>query len=534
MNCVRCGRPDPSHSSSCPHNGQDSQDGQASTPETVPLTASGGGAAALPVTRYLCVAAQLDDRVSDPVIREILDDRFRAVAQSPGVDLATVLKYALTGRQRRRVRDAVLAWLELGLLAILLLVWTLDPGSAAGAIVLVVPLMVLLAWLVVFMELQSTYETIIFPYLTRESFDPADAPLPRSPELRERLAEIGARAAGNVTVFARYSPFAGYGAVINTWSFCLNVSRPEEGEEVVPFAVGELYDRIAEEVARLGLPGVTVEDRLFVNGLDLQHDAEPRLRQALLPDPMAAPVPAVSEDLIRDLRADPRSRARPYLVVSVTGWEGEVVVSIFLRLVLLPSEGLLFAEASSSLLPPLRAEYREVDELVHCSTSRWLARLARRAGSRTYPALLRALPNTVRELRAPQRRRRLHREAVKAVQGHAFNYGAAWNPRELATDHLFYRYFQQLDKEMYVKSAEQRIMDALTDFLAEHHVDVSDLRQRQLSILNHGIFVTGQAQVTSQSMAAGAGAVARTGEPAKQGFGGLGGLGGRTGQKGTG
>ncbi|YCK38470.1 hypothetical protein ACNF49_31780 [Actinomadura sp. ATCC 39365] len=438
-------------------------------------------------------------------IRSILHDRFRAVAHSPGVDLATMLKYGLMARRRQHVRDALLAVLAVATLALL------------SSPLVLLPLF--LAWLVVFAELYDAHESVILTKLTRASFDPAEAPLPSSPALRDHLVDIADRGAGNVTVFADYSPFVGYGSRINSWSFTMNVAKARPGETVVPFAVGELYDRVATEIAALGLPGLTVGDKLFVNGLDLRYETDPELQAAVLPDALLPPVPTVSERFIHRLRDNPRTRARPYLTVSVTGWEGEVVISIFLRFVLLAEKGMMFTEAGYSLLPPLREAYRDVDRLVNCAPSERMARIALSALRRTAGGLVLALPNTLAALSEPRRRRRQQKASIKAIRGHTFNYGAAYTPREHATDHLYHRYFQQLDKEMYVKAAEQRIMDAVADFLEEHNVDVSDLRDRQTTILNNGIFVTGQAQVTGGSMAAGPGAVARVENRIRQGVG---------------
>jgi hypothetical protein len=320
-------------------------------------------------------------------------------------------------------------------------------------------------------------------------------------------------------VFADYLPFVGYGSILNTWSFTLNVAKPEENKQVIPFQVSELYDHVAAEVGRLGLPGVAVENKLFVNGLDLQHGFDPQVQQTILPNPMAAPIPQVSESFIKALRDSPQNRARPYLTVCVTGWEGEVVISIFLRFVLLPQQDLLFVEASYSLLPPLRERYRQVDELISSATSRQVSRMAWHAALRTPGALLSSIPNIIYEIGSPARRRRQRTESIRAIRDHSFNYGSSWNPRESAADRLYYRYFQQLDKEMYVKTAEHRIMDAVTEFMINHNIDISDLMQRQTTILNSGIYVGGQAQVTTQSMAAGFGAMARAGSEVRKGFG---------------
>jgi hypothetical protein len=69
-------------------------------------------------------------------------------------------------------------------------------------------------------------------------------------------------------------------------------------------------------------------------------------------------------------------------------------------------------------------------------------------------------------------------------------------------------------------------MDALVEFLQDHHVDVSELVERQTTILNSGIYISGQAQVSTESMAAGRGARAVAGQAASRlGRGGSGGAG---------
>ncbi len=51
--------------------------------------------------------------------------------------------------------------------------------------------------------------------------------------------------------------------------------------------------------------------------------------------------------------------------------------------------------------------------------------------------------------------------------------------------------FQKLDKEMYVKMLEKRILSAIMDFLAEKNIDISEFKEREQSILNNGVIMTG-------------------------------------------
>ncbi len=61
------------------------------------------------ITRYLCVAACLDEDFSDRVIAELGDNDLRAVAASPDVDLRPVLLHAVAARRQHQRRDAALA-----------------------------------------------------------------------------------------------------------------------------------------------------------------------------------------------------------------------------------------------------------------------------------------------------------------------------------------------------------------------------------------------------------------------------------------
>ncbi|MFG1997576.1 hypothetical protein ACGFNU_00320 [Spirillospora sp. NPDC048911] len=387
-------------------------------------------------TRYLCAAMQVDSGLSTKAIESVLDEPYKAVASSPGVDLATVLKYALAARSRQRLRDLVLTLLP----AVWLLVLFLDLENAASILPQWTLLIAVALWGVVFAELLYTYYAVIFPRLRRDSFDPAEAPVPPSRKDQARLAEIADDDRGNVVMSAMYRPFVGYGFDLETWSVTLNMARAEEGKTVIPFHVHELYDEVGDAIGRLGLPGVSVQDRLVVNGRDLQHGLEPQVQQALLPTPLRAPAAKVDAALVRRLRDAPNGRARPYLTVCVNGWSGEVVVTIFLRFALLPDQDLLFVEASYSLLPPSRDRYRKVDQLLSHPTVLQLLKLAGESLVRFPIAVLRAFLNMARVVLSPLTQwLKARRDRWAILDDRVFNYGAVVSIRELGNDNAFHQ-----------------------------------------------------------------------------------------------
>ncbi|MBT2417564.1 TFIIB-type zinc ribbon-containing protein [Streptomyces sp. ISL-22] len=444
------------------------------------------------VTRYLCTAVHTDTKFARQAVEQILEEPRRAVASSPGVDLACVLRHALAARRRQAGRDVLLA------LVLFVIVVTLPFAFGASLF-----LGFLVAWVIVAVESLTVHYGVVARQLRRENFAPDQAPQPLTADKRRRIEEIERRDRGNVVVFSLYAPFVGHGQATSTWSFALDTSRPEEGEQVVPFTVHELNDHLAARVGDLKLPGVHVENLLLVNGGDLLYGVDDRTRAELLPDPAGPPSEKVSPDLLRELREDGKGRARPYLAIRVTGWSGELAATLFLRCALLSDRKMLFIEGSSSLLAPVRERYRIADQLLDSPTFRQLLGLVSSAGFRT-PALLIGSPfSAIAGLFSPLIEHSKQRRQAREIRHRQFNYGASFSIRDAASDQLYYRYFQQLDRELYAKTVEHRVLDALVQFMEDHNIDSSDLVQRQTTIYNSGLYAGGNVTVNDSAVGVG-------------------------------
>lgn len=459
------------------------------------------------VTRYLCAAVQTDADLNRRLLDGTIDEPRRAIASSPGVDLVTVLRYGLAARARRHTTDAFLAVLVLAMLLLIVLgpMWI---GLLAGPVLL-------LAWGIVLAENLTIYYGTLARWLRRDVFDPGNAPSSFPADVEQRLAEIAAQDRGNVTVFPAYSPFVGHGPIVKTWSMSLNVAQPAVGRSVTPFTVEELYEHTMGRVRALDLPGVVTDNRVLVNGDDLLHHVDPQVATEILPDRLARPRSVASDRLVRRLLSESRGRARSYLRVRVTGWSGELVLSVFVRYTMPPKGDLLFAEASYTLLTPPKEKYREVDRLLSSPTVGQLFRLAGRSARQAPVRLFSSLGLLAAPLAPLASWLKERREVRQISTEQSFNYGARVCARELAGDNLYFRYFQQLDKEMYQKMVERRILDAIEEFLEAHGVDTADFSARQTTILNNGIFVTDRGTLNARDVAAGIGA--RIGDALKPG-----------------
>ncbi|MET8454548.1 hypothetical protein [Streptomyces sp. NPDC005209] len=282
----------------------------------------------------------------------------------------------------------------------------------------------------------------------------------------------------------------------------------------------ELNEHLSARVATLGLPGMDIADVLLVNGADLLLDIDDGTRAEVLRNLAGPPTAHVSQALLRRLREDGKGRARPYLAIRVTGWSGELVGTLFLRCTLLPDRQVAFIEGSSCLLGPLRERYRAVDRLLESPTLRQSCVMVAEAALLT-PFLLLGAPFAVLgDLLAPFGEHREQRRQERMIRHRSFDYGAGFSLREEAGDRLFHRYFQVLDRELYAKTIEHRVLDALVEFMEDHNIDTSELVQRQTTIYNSGLFAGRDISINRSSVRAGSGThwnpTQRSPQPAKQ------------------
>jgi hypothetical protein len=448
-------------------------------------------------TRYLCAAVHRDRRLAEQVIDRVVDEPYKAPPRSPDVDLVAVVQHALAARRRGLLCDLVLLVFALGVLI----------AAAIGGLSIetLVPAGIVLvggAWLVAYGEqLLVLYGTLGQGLRPRRAG--ARPTPPRSSYQRRRLASLADAERGNVYIYGGYSPFFGSGLALLSWSFALDILRPAEGATAQPITADDLHNFVTREVRAVGLARVEVEDRLFVDGRDLSSD--PRF---VAPEP-APPWLHAEPELIRGLRALPEDRVRPYACFHVLGWRGQLVCSTYLRFVVTRRH--LFAEATHCLLAPIREKYQEIDRIA----SRPTLRQASRIGGRTLlDAPLRLLVAPLRLLQLIQRplalRSRWAEQRREIKYEKSFNHGAAYSPRQAVADTNFQRYFQQLDSDQYVKIIEKNIFQSMVDFLDDHGIDTTELVERQTTIQNNGVYVSGSATVNATNIAAGQKAQAKS------------------------
>jgi hypothetical protein len=426
------------------------------------------------VTRYLCAAVNMNEGIARSAIEDVLEEQHRAIAITPGADLVTILKYAVRANRRRVFRDVSLFMILCGIVVVLIFRGRIPLSP------LLLLLLLVAAWLTVFIFHYVRLFGAVARGLRPGKFDITRAPEPGNDLFASRqLARIAeAGRGGNVTVYSDFPPFVGYGNVKDkdSWSFTIDITRERRDMEPQPFTVHELYDHVRDRLAELDLPGIAVSYRLFVNGKDIYHD------RRFLPKPDGRPVTQVDEGLLRQLMTAPEERARPYLTVGLTGWQGDLIVTTFVRFLLSRTD--LFIEAAHAAVPPLRAEYRTVDNLGPTPTGGEFFQLVWISAKDTIPRLFGSVPGVFHALGDASRRDRKQQDVDEAT-----NFGSLLNIREAAADVRWQRYFQVFDQQRYTKVIEARMFRALVEFLDDHGVDTRELVAREENITNYNTVI---------------------------------------------
>ncbi|GAA2215478.1 hypothetical protein GCM10009850_109460 [Nonomuraea monospora] len=449
-------------------------------------------------TRYLCAAGYLDDSFAHEVIRETLGHPYRATAPSYGVDLPAVARHALAAERHRAVRDVLLlllaaATLVLAAAAALPDVDALDTmndllddlddlGRLRLALLALIPLTA--AWAVVAAHLFTTRVVVLGGRLSSRRFSPGAAPAPLGPRARHQVGRLVQAQHGNVMVFSGYRPFVGSGEEYHGWSFAIDITKAaSKNRPPKPFHSDDVHAHLAREVAATGLPNLRLTERLFINGVDVNHAPD------LLPDPLAPPLVTADTELLRAVSRTPESSARVYLCVEVLGWGGQLIVTVFIRAIRL--RGSLFLEGSTYMLYPLAPEYSQVDRI----SSDVLTGIAVAIGAgavRTIPLLVTAPYRIARRWGRGAALRRQERDDRTVIQNRGlYDYGASRSVRELAMGDDLRRFFIERDVEMFDQVVHEAVFKAISRFLVEHGIDTGEVAQRITQITNNKIDARG-------------------------------------------
>jgi hypothetical protein len=425
-------------------------------------------------TRYLCAAAQLDPTFRAQVLRSTIEERHRAIAPSFGVDVPQVVKHCLMADRRELMRDVCMTALLIAVVPALLL------GTPTSRLALTL-LILAAAYAIIWIDELSVHH-VIETRLRGGRFRPYE--LTFNVERNDVLSQVADRENANLIVYGRYHPFVGSGVEIERWPLTVDLRRearrrrgntPPTPER---FECRELYDHVAEAVEHLGLDGVTVEERLYVNGRSLRDKPE------MLSDPFTRPSPRVEPSTFEEFVGRAASGVRHYQCIQAVTWSGDLVLSFLIRFEI--TGGHLFVEVTVLALGPIHRRYKQIDRLPYIPLWRKALELVPGAATGALGQMPRAPSRLIDRIHCAWCRRRdekRNRDLISVAID--YNYGAVSSLRERVSSTVHAHHFQERDTTKYIRIVEGRVLYAIVEFLDAKGVDTTALKKQETTIMNN-------------------------------------------------
>lgn len=423
-------------------------------------------------TRYLAAETLYDVPYAEKVVDRIINEKFRALAPTYGVDVTVVAKWALSSLRLRAKRDKHLATaLGAGILLIGTLLVLLPWVSLSVPVITVIS-----AWALVLHE-NIVRVRCVGGKMLRGNFEPSKAPEPSDQDAVDRLKMISRRRSGNLVVFRNNKAFVGSGTLISSEHVVIDVSRGASNKEQKKrpkpkrFTNEDVHSAIIAEMKKIGLTDACVEERLFVNGRHV-HD-----NPALLPDPKQPPSTSVDQAVLKQAALHPTPDARVYVCVEMPSWQGQLVVTLFTRAVHLG--GSLYIEWSFYVLRPVQRDLQWIDNL--WDESRWKIFLVYgwKSAIQAAPALFGSWARLIRaRCQARAVRKRVIGQERAIDLGQVVDYGASGSIREGAGGRTAQHYFLGRDQVMSVLLAQEKLIRAINRFLIAKNVDTGQLESQ--------------------------------------------------------
>lgn len=441
------------------------------------------------VTRQLCASTYLTPGLSDKII-SFVKNPYKAIVHPPGIDPVLLLNHALNARRQQRKFYAILFLLIIaGLIGVTFF-------NLPGVILFI-----------------AIYGAVVVHHFRNKRFIKEqflsgnfNYNFSYDGSGRELVAQLKENTTHNVVYYSGYSPFVGCGIEIGGWSFVIDIDKgkTEMGhtETPKPFLEDELYFRISQELLHLKVENLTIDNKVYFNGRDLRDNKD------ILPNFLSHPITEVSSEYTKKVMNAGVENARFYKMIQVTGWEGDLVLSAFLRFK--KGEKTLFVENNYYLLPPIQDQYRAVDRLKKHTGISYFIKLFWRLffmsiweGVRSVTYVLAQISQGINNILGSSPEDQLRKEVKISPD---YDYGAVSSIREIVSQDSYFQHFQKLDKERYLKTIDKRIFNGIADFLESKNISTAEFREREASVLNQGIIVQSGGVLNGQNVAAGIGA----------------------------
>ena len=292
----------------------------------------------------------------------------------------------------------------------------------------------------------------------------------------------------NIVISGGYSPFVGSGYDVTGWSFTVNLkNKKEDSKELHGLSIIDLYEETVQDIEKLCISGISVKDEIYIDGRDARKVPD------LFPDgEFSKPLSYLPASSIEGIIGNNDTINRHYKVVRIPLWDGQIILSYFLRYVIIADS--LFVETKIFMLPPLVKKYqayeamplapisgeffKDVTASILKSTVIWI------------PVLFKALiflqggfmEKFIDKTKASKKEIR---------ENTLYNYGHSVSLREQWSLGNYERYFQMVDKDFHVKVVKETLMESLLNSLKKRNISIEAFKQASTQIYNEGIIISG-------------------------------------------
>ncbi len=463
------------------------------------------------ITRFLCATAHLDASYADHVVDTLLSPGRQALGPAWEIDPVALAAHASLSQRRRLERDGKLRVVLAGMIAAALFVLVasvlriIDWRWLAASFVLI-PVG---GWLLAFNIVMGHYRVVRAAALDVFSAKrkAAESAPPLAPDDEARLRALHR---ANVVIFEGFLPFVGSGVTLDTWRLTIDLSRPAGGtaegngaRTAVNLDADDLHRHLLSENPPLALTGVRAYRRLYVDG-----GTAPSVPGLIPDDPSQCrrPPSIVGPDLLDEYSSRPTRTARTYLCFVKSGWNGDVVVTMFIRAEVNAST--LFVEGRSHVLLPLQSGFKDIGWVSKNADKSWRP-IASAAAANTSPLLMESWGRKMAAVQGGRKgAQRLEDEGETIALGQPVQYGTSTSLREEAQVVRDLQYYASVDEIMYFKVMTRQVLLSLERFLSERGLAGPEFEEQRLMIITqtfnvHGI--QGNAVVGSANAAVAAG-----------------------------
>lgn len=445
-----------------------------------------GGNLVHSITAYI-VAALHDGALSAQTTIDRLGDRHRAKLPELGIDSERILLEAKKSRSRNYIFGVIYLLMSTWLLDNLLQFPKIEDGELSPPEYFNGLLAPLLAIAVI-----GIAKTLLVNRYLRVEIPKIDNP-------------INLEFSENVIVFGGFSPFAGFGDDLDSWSFSIDTTRPIENtiKPIESFTQQELLDFVALQLQN-NIQSAFRADLSFVSGRHIRANSK------FLSNYTATPVSRVAAEDIKAEIGRPDSTWRHYRALTIPISAGHLALTFFLRSTSIGSN--TFIESRCFILSPIRGEFTSLNDLPTRVGPNYLFRLVR---SKILLSPFSWIAGSLQPLDAVSRALRFARWSIlgnpedkQKKRDVYYNYGHAKSFREMLASNTYQTYFQIIDKDRIAKTVQYITLNSIVEFLDAHGVATDEIKERRTQIFNSGVIVSGGV-LNAQQLAVGSGAKAK-------------------------